>query len=165
MWCASGGNACWKLLSAIKLRKQCRHLVPFLLRGSIGVPPGRGACRRHRRAERRAHGRWHHSLRRAERVRARHPRNPGAPVPLPVFGAGAYRSPLLEPGCGCFHHAWVIAEPGWGVSPQHRARPSRRWGLRCQTRWQEPACRGRTPAGRFPCSRCARRSIRTRPNS
>ena len=36
---------------------------------------------------------------------------PGAPVPLPVFGAGAYRSPLLEPGCGCFQHAWVIAEP------------------------------------------------------
>ena len=37
---------------------------------------------------------------------------PGAPVPLPVFGAGAYRSPLQEPrGCGCFQHAWVIAEP------------------------------------------------------
>ena len=36
---------------------------------------------------------------------------PGAPVPLPVFGGGAYRSPLLEPGCGCFQHAWVIAEP------------------------------------------------------
>ena len=36
---------------------------------------------------------------------------PVAPVPLPVFGAGAYRSPLLEPGEGCFQHAWVIAEP------------------------------------------------------
>ena len=47
---------------------------------------------------------------------------PGAPVPLPVFGAGAYRSPLLEPGCGCFQHAWVIAEPRFwqpGDPPLH----------------------------------------------
>ena len=47
---------------------------------------------------------------------------PGAPVPLPVFGAGAYRSPLLEPGEGCFQHAWVIAEPRFwqlGDPPLH----------------------------------------------
>ena len=47
---------------------------------------------------------------------------PGAPMPLPVFGAGAYRSPLLEPGCGCFQHAWVIAEPRFwqlGDPPLH----------------------------------------------
>ena len=47
---------------------------------------------------------------------------PGAPVPLPVFGAGAYRSPLLEPGCSCFQHAWVIAEPRFwqlGDPPLH----------------------------------------------
>jgi hypothetical protein len=54
--------------------------------------------------------------------------------------------------CGpCYTRSPTRARPGRGVSPRHRAHPSRSWVSRCQT-----LRRSRAPAGRCPCSRCAR---------
>jgi hypothetical protein len=65
---------------------------------------------------------------------------------------GSEHPPAQGRLCGpCYTRSPTRARPGRGVSPRHRAHPSRSWVSRCQT-----LRRSRAPAGRCPCSRCAR---------